>query len=280
MIDFDKSIFENRRQLNRPFLAAHRGVSGANVPCNTILSFKTAIEQGADVVEIDVSKSRDGAYFVFHPGMEHRYIGEGVRLEELSAREIERIPLLNADGVPTHYRIPALQEVFALLKGKAYINVDKFWTDIRGITAEIRRAGVEKQVIVKTPVEDTYFAETETYAPDLMYMSVARDRDDVTDRLLGRNIRFIGTEALFTTEQDEIASAAYIRSMHARKLLVWANAIVYDEKDVISANLTDDLSLEKGVAAGWGKLIDCGFDFIQTDWLLPLKIYLQTRQTK
>ena len=135
-------------------------------------------------------------------------------------------------------------------------------------------------MIVKTPVEDTYFAETETYAPDLMYMSVARNRDDVTDRLLGRNIRFIGTEALFTTEQDEIASAAYIRSMHARKLLVWANAIVYDEKDVISANLTDDLSLEKGVAAGWGKLIDCGFDFIQTDWLLPLKIYLQTRQTK
>ena len=32
--------------------------------------------------------------------------------------------------------------------------VEKFWTDVPGITQEIRKAGVEKQVIVKTPVEE------------------------------------------------------------------------------------------------------------------------------
>ena len=32
--------------------------------------------------------------------------------------------------------------------------VDKFWTDVPGITQEIRKAGVEQQVIVKTPVEE------------------------------------------------------------------------------------------------------------------------------
>lgn len=32
--------------------------------------------------------------------------------------------------------------------------VDKFWTDVPVITQEIRKAGVEQQVIVKTPVEE------------------------------------------------------------------------------------------------------------------------------
>ena len=39
-MDFSKSIFENRRELNRPLLAAHRGVCGANVPCNSIAAYK------------------------------------------------------------------------------------------------------------------------------------------------------------------------------------------------------------------------------------------------
>ena len=38
-MDFNKSIFENRQELGRPFLAAHRGVCGANVPCNSIAAY-------------------------------------------------------------------------------------------------------------------------------------------------------------------------------------------------------------------------------------------------
>ena len=66
--------------------------------------------------------------------------------------------------------------------------------------------------------------------------------------------------------------------MHENKLLVWSNSIVYNEADVISAGLTDDISLEKGGNFGWGKLADKGFDFIQTDWLLAVKDYLQNRK--
>ncbi|MBQ4108778.1 MAG: glycerophosphodiester phosphodiesterase, partial [Clostridia bacterium] len=69
-MDFNKSIFENRKELARPFLAAHRGVCGANVPCNSMAAFKIALSQGADVVEIDVSKTKDGKFYVFHPWME------------------------------------------------------------------------------------------------------------------------------------------------------------------------------------------------------------------
>lgn len=266
-MNFDKSIFENKKAISHPFIAAHRGVSGANIPCNTLLAQKIAVNQGADVVEIDVTKSRDGEYFCFHPGMEPVFLKCGKYIPDMTAKEVKRTPLLNQDEVETHYRVPLLKDVFALLKDKVYINVDKYWEDVEGITRVIRECGVEKQVIVKTPIEDEYFALVEKYAPDFMYMGMARHTDDVTDRLLARNINYIGIEALFDSFDDDVASEKYILSMHEKGLLVWGNSILYNEKDIISAGLTDDAALESGDGSSWKKLAEMKFDFIQTDWV-------------
>lgn len=51
-------------------IAAHRGVSGGNIPCNTLAAFDVALRQGADIIECDIAKSTDGKVFVFHPGTE------------------------------------------------------------------------------------------------------------------------------------------------------------------------------------------------------------------
>ncbi len=277
-MDFNKTIFENRQALGRPFLAAHRGVCGGNIPCNTIESYKIALMQGADVVEIDVTKSKDGKYYVFHPGMEHVFLGIKTSLSEMTSEEIDATPILNPDKNGTKYRIPKLSEVFALLKDKVYINVDKYWMDIEGITAEIRKAGVEKQVIVKTYVDDKSFDELEKFAPDLMYMTMAWHKDEVTEKIAKRNINHIGIEVLFNSEDDEIASDEYIKTMHEKKLLLWSNGIVYNERDVLSAHHSDDVSMYDSPENGWGWLIDKNFDFIQTDWLLPLKLYINNRK--
>ena len=55
------------------------GVTGS------IAAYKIALDQGADVVEIDVSHSNDGEYFVFHPWMEPQFL-KSKYLWELSAR--------------------------------------------------------------------------------------------------------------------------------------------------------------------------------------------------
>ena len=280
MINFQNDIFENIRKRSMPYLVAHRGVNGANIPCNSLLSYKLAVDQGADVVELDVSKSKDGEYFAFHPGMEEAFLNSGKSISEMTAEEVKACKLLNEDGVPTHFSVPILREALLFLKGKVYINVDKFWTDIKGLSDLIRQSGVEKQVIVKTPPEEKYFSQLEEYASDLMYMTVAWHTDNVTDELLKRNIRFIGIEALFDNLDDAIVQKDYIAAMHAKGLLVWANSIVYNEKEIIAAGLTDDLSLERGGDYGWGKLIARGFDFIQTDWLLMLQQYIAKSRMK
>lgn len=276
-MDFNKSIFENKRNKSAPFLAAHRGVCGGNVPCNTLLAYKIAVDQGADIVEIDVAKSLDGQFLAFHPGMEFAYLKTGKTVAEMTAEEALSTPILNNDEAKTHYRIPRLRDVFALLKDKVYINVDKFWTDIKGITEEIRRAGVEKQVIVKTSADKKYFGDIERYAPDLMYMPVVQRVDNITEKLKNHNINQIGAEVVFSDFGDGGASAEYIKSMHDRGLLVWANSIVYDERDVLGAGCTDDISLEKGGDFGWGRLQELGFDIIQTDWLLAAGLYFSKK---
>ena len=262
------------RRGKTPLLAAHRGVCGANIPCNTLAAYEIALRQGADIIELDVSKSSDGEFFAFHPGMEPVYLKCGKMISEMTAKEVREVPLLNQDEVPTHYRVPSLAEALAFLKDRAYINVDKFWTDVEGIAACIRRAGVEKQVIVKTFLDEESLSAVEKYAPDLNFMPLVRHKDTATDPLLKRNINLCGCEVLFDKDTDEVISDEYIAAMHKKGLFIWANAIVYDEKDVISAGHTDDVSLTGDPAAGWGFFLDKGVDVIQTDWPLMVRQYI------
>jgi glycerophosphoryl diester phosphodiesterase len=60
--------------------------------------------------------------------------------------------------------------------------------------------------------------------------------------------------------------------------MIWVNSIIYNEADVISAHRTDDRSLAVSPDEGWGWIVDKGADFIQTDWLLMVKRYLDGRK--
>ena len=248
------------------------GVTGS------IAAYKIALSQGADVVEIDVSKTKDGKYYVFHPWMEPIFLRSKKYICDMTAEELENERLVNQDGVKTSYKVPTLYEVLTLLKDKVYINVDKFWTDVEGITNEIRRAGVEKQVIVKTYTDEESLQRVEKYAPDLMFVPLVKHKDDITEGLLGRNINLIGVEVLFPKDTDECISDAYIKSMHDKELLIWANSIIYNEDDIINGYHSDDVSLHTSPDQGWGWLIDKNVDFIQTDWLLMLKQYMENRK--
>ena len=47
-------------------IAAHRGVAGGNIACNTIEAFEAALIQGADILEMDVFKTTDSQLYIFH----------------------------------------------------------------------------------------------------------------------------------------------------------------------------------------------------------------------
>lgn len=272
---FDKSIFENSR--SRVLLCAHRGQSGGNIPCNTEAAFKAALLQHADMIELDVAISRDRSFFVFHPGMERAHLNRRCSLSTMNAKTVEKQVFVNQDNDATEYPICKLEDVFDFLRGKCYINVDKYWTDIAGITACIRRCGVEKQVVVKTAVKQAYLDAVAEVAPDLMFMPIVKKKDEVTEALLKKGVNVIGTEAIFYSEEDETCSPAYIEKMHKMGKILFADAIVYNYKEQLAAGHSDDSSLINGPDTGWGWLADHGFDIIQTDWTGTAHDYLMNR---
>ncbi len=276
MIDFNKSLFENTR--NNLILCAHRGLSSANIPCNTLSAFKAALMAGADMVELDVSISRDGKLFVFHPGMEYAHLCRKKLIAVMNSKNVEKLRFVNQDNSSTDYAVDKLENIFDFLKGKCYINVDKFWTDVPGITQCIRKCGVEKQVIVKTGVNKSYIDKVIKYAPDLMFMPIVKHNDDITDRLVEKGINCIGAEVLFDNENAPVASPEYISQMHKKGRIVFANAIVYNKNDILAAGHSDDNSIAISPDYGWGWLADRGFDIIQTDWCALAKTYLDNRK--
>jgi len=103
---------------------AHRGASGTT-PEHTRPAFEKALAVGVDMIELDVQLSRDGELVVIHDlELERTTDGSG----RVSARSYAELRTLDAGGwwgAPfAGARILCLDEVFALVSGRAALNVE------------------------------------------------------------------------------------------------------------------------------------------------------------
>jgi glycerophosphoryl diester phosphodiesterase len=100
----------------RPLVIAHRGASGERAE-NTLSAYALAVQQRADMIEIDLHCTRDGAIVVAHderlPGLPHgREIGESSLADVLGLRAgDERVPSLDEVLDAFGARIPFNLEV-------------------------------------------------------------------------------------------------------------------------------------------------------------------------
>jgi len=255
-------------------LVAHRGVWGGNIPCNTIPAYESALRQGADMIEIDVDKTADGKLIIFHPGTEQVFLGFRESLRRLPWDFVLQLRYINVDNVPTQYGIHTLDEVLEQFKGRCYINVDKFWDNPKEISEAIRRHGMTDQVLVKTSLRKNLLDIIEEYCRDMPYMAIIRHETE-REALRGRKLNFVGTEVLFKEDTEYIASEEYIEKCHAAGELVWCNAIVYNYRDIIAADRTDDRAMCGDPEGSWGWIADRGFDLMQTDRIIDAALFLE-----
>lgn len=131
------------------FVTMHRG-DWRHAPENSVGAIKGSIDIGADIVELDVSKTKDGRFVLLHDGSLDRVSnGKGLSTD-YTVEEIKKFRLKGTDGKTiTDYEILTLEEAFALTKGKILVNIDKFPRDPKGVAECARRCGVEREVIFK-----------------------------------------------------------------------------------------------------------------------------------
>jgi glycerophosphoryl diester phosphodiesterase len=77
----------------RAMVAAHRGVA-AGAAENTIAAFTNAIDVGADMIEFDVRRTRDGELIAFHDALVRGAPVSSLTREEIAAAAGVRPPLL------------------------------------------------------------------------------------------------------------------------------------------------------------------------------------------
>ena len=110
--------------LPKPIIFAHRGASIA-APENTLAAFNTAVQLGAQAIELDVQLSSDGHVVVIHDHTVDRTTnGSGTvrhmtlaALKELDAGSFHDPSFLNE-------RIPTLDQVFQEVGQKVFINIE------------------------------------------------------------------------------------------------------------------------------------------------------------
>jgi glycerophosphoryl diester phosphodiesterase len=100
----------------RPLVIAHRGASGT-LPENTLPAYEEAVAQRADMIEIDLHRTRDGAVVIAH---DEELAGIGGR-GEIGEATLAEVRALDAGGGE---RVPTLDEVLERFGARIPFNLE------------------------------------------------------------------------------------------------------------------------------------------------------------
>ncbi len=196
---------------------AHRGAAGS-APENTLASVALAVEQGADIVEIDVQETADGEVVVIHDSDLMRVGGAAVKVWETTYDELMEIDVGSWYGPEfSGQRVPTLEQVLELCKGRAWVDIElKYYghnDHLEERVAEIvERVGMEDEVVLMSLVYD-------------IVLSMKALRPDWTVGLL--TAKAVGdlttSDADFLAVHVGIASSGFVRRAHAagKEVYVW-----------------------------------------------------------
>jgi glycerophosphoryl diester phosphodiesterase len=135
--------------LTRPLLIGHRGYP-TRYPENTLASFEGAMQAGCDMIELDVTLTKDRRVVVIHDDtLDRTTTGQG-SVKDHSFEEIRKLDAGSwFDSRFSTERVPELSEVLKLTAGRCLLNIEiKKSAFERGYPAD----AVEHQVVelVKT----------------------------------------------------------------------------------------------------------------------------------
>ena len=263
-------------------VAAHRGSWGGNILQNTRAAYTAALRLGADMVESDTSATSDGVVYSFHNGYERLVLGvEGKDISEMTSAQVDALCPRNVLYEQCSRRLDRLDDVLRHLCHGELINIDRIWRcPDRVLEVLDRHPAARMQCVIKAPPrEKEVYRMLERHPVRYMFMPVCRTRAEIDEALSFRDLNAVGVEMIAASPGDELFGGDAVRFVHGRGLYAWANAITLGDVTMkpLYGGLDDDLSVLDDPAGGWGRLVDMGFDVIQTDWPELLRRYLRQR---
>ena len=140
-----------------PHIIAHQG-SSLDLPPNTLEAFQLALDQGADIIELDIWRSKDGTWVVIHDRNLSRITGVNKDITKLTFEEIQLLDagynFSDSSGNYLYrnkgYKIPSLEQVFKQFNNEK-INIEIKTVSKLGLSdlvQLIKKYQMEKKVLV------------------------------------------------------------------------------------------------------------------------------------
>lgn len=120
------------------YICAHRGFS-ENYPENTMIAFRKAIEAGANGIEFDVQKTKDGVLVIMHDERVDRTTNGTGHLKDFTLQELKDLEIAYDGGIE---HVPTLEEYFELVK-----DLKEFTTNIELKTGVVLYEGIEEETV-------------------------------------------------------------------------------------------------------------------------------------
>ncbi|MCM1451845.1 MAG: glycerophosphodiester phosphodiesterase family protein [Clostridium sp.] len=255
-------------------VASHRG-DWRNFPENSLEAIDNAIAMGVDIVELDVTRTKDSVLILMHdPKLDRTTTGKGP-IAEATMDYIRTLNLKNGCNIRTIHKVPTLEEALLHAKGKIMINLDKADRYFDQVYDLLQKTGTTKQIIMKgngsaEQVKEKYG----DYLKDVIYMPIVNlDKDNAEEQIemFIADMQPVAFELLYKLDTNPLPIK--LKDSIKGRSLIWYNTLW----DTMAGGHDDDASL-KDFSNGYGYLIDnLGARIIQTDRPQFLLDYLRSR---
>ncbi|MBV8327304.1 glycerophosphodiester phosphodiesterase family protein [Chryseobacterium sp.] len=238
---------------------AHRG-GWREAPENSVAAMKKAIEQGVNMVEIDLAMTKDSVLVLMHDQtIDRTTTGKG-KPSDYSLEELKKFRLRDGLGVSTQMKIPTLEEILDITQGKIFINLDKAFDYFNEVYPILKKRNLLDQILFKGPA--TYDEFNKKYGKiknEIHYMPIIRLNHNegwkkIDDYL--KNYKVYGFELTLGSDESHLID---FRKLREKGIRIWVNSLWPD----LSAGHYDDLALEDPDMYHWYP--DHQVNMIQTD---------------
>lgn len=272
-------VFPSRAQAlyeeGKVSVISHRG-DWRNTPENSIRAIQNCIDLGVNMVEIDIKKTKDNELILLHDKtLDRTTTGKGLP-QDYTLAEIKQMRLRNGAGVATSHQIPTLEEAMIVAKGKIWVNIDKGYDYFDLVEKVLEKTGTTQQVFIKAGLPyQKVVAENKAVLDKLFFMPIIDmanpDAMTMVEEYI-KNMQPKAFEVCFT--QIDQALQNVLDRIQKSGSKVWINTLWPS----LCAGLNDDRAVEENQQDSiWGKVIEMGASFIQTDRPKELVNYLRNQ---
>ncbi len=262
-LSFSQQVDPHFEKVNKAFMqpgssvvlvAAHRGAH-LEAPENSMPAFRTAIELGIDIIELDVRCTKDGKLVLMHDRTVDRTTNGRGPVDSFTFEEIRKLKL-KFNGKITEEQIPTLEEALLLAKGKILVDLD-----IK--TAACINAIME--TVEKTQTADNCFF----FLGAPQHVKAIKAKNSAFRTLLRTHratqvdsaLAMVKTEAVHIDPSHYTAAVVHTIKTHGGR--IWINALGEVDEKVVAGNV-----------AAFEEVLNLGANIIQTDQPAKLKAYL------